>query len=339
MIKNEDINSSLNDANYEEFDKKAAINKSSNNTMLDNENNEDTDDIDVIDDFIPDTTSKDSVSEQYNQSYQLTNHHIKYRNYKQRNMEEFTNDYSISQVVPSGWTTFFNILSTIFFTIVMVIGILIAVCFILNIKTSFVPTTSMEPTIPAGSFMLYRPLSDSDEIKECSVYDGNTINDGTILCYQFGELTYVHRVEKIIANPGEEIKYKMIGDNSTLNAEYQNHIITRENIRGVYVLSIPYLGILVYFIQNNLILTIVIFIVLILATLLARNIIENNHAKAEINTFLNKKTALERENEEKLKDLKRQSEKREFEKILNTDYSTTAEHSTDSNNNTNKYKQ
>ena len=245
-------------------------------------------------------------------------------------MEEFTNDYSISQVVPSGWTTFFNILSTIFFTILLVIGIFVAVCFVLNIKTSFVPTRSMEPTISAGSFMLYRPLSEDDEIKACSVYEGNKMLDGTILCYKRGDFTFVHRVDKIIEATGAEpIKYRMIGDNPELNAELQADIITREDIVGVYVLSIPYLGMLVYFIQSNMLLSIIIFAVLVLGVLLIRNVIENNHAKAEVNSFLDKKTALERENEEKLKDLKRQSEKREFDRILNTDYSTTAEHTSE----------
>ena len=191
----------------------------------------------------------------------------------------------------------------------------------------------MEPTISAGSFMLYRPLRDDDEIKGFSNYDGVEVRDGTILCYTKNGITYVHRVYKVIEAEGDEPeKYVMLGDNPELNAELQNHIITREDIEGVYVLSIPYLGILVYFIQTNLLLTIVIFAVILLAVMLMRNIIENNHAKAEINSFLNKKTALERENEEKLKDLKRQSEKREFDKILNTDFSTTAEHTSEIDN-------
>jgi signal peptidase I len=280
MIKDEDKNSSLNDQKYEEFDKKAAINKSSNNAMLENEKDDEEDDINVIDDFIPDTTSKDNVAEQYNQSYQLTTHHIKYKNYKQRNMEEFTNDYSISQVVPSGWTTFFNILSTIFFTIVVVIGIFAGVCLILNVRTGVVPTTSMEPTISAGSLMLYRPLGSEDEIKAFSEYNGVKVNDGTILCYELNGITFVHRVSEIINEPGEETKYKMIGDNEELNEELQNHIITKSNIKGVYVLSIPYIGILIYFIRSHIILAVVIFVTITLAILLARNIIENNHAKA-----------------------------------------------------------
>ncbi len=330
-LENEDSNTNK---NLEEYDNKVSIDKASSTEITTQEATEDVDDSTLISDVQTEEMQKrNEIHEQYNQSHQLTEERIRYQDFKQRNMEEFTNDYSISQVVPSGWTTFFNIISTILFTIAIVIFACIMGCFIFNVQIGIVPTDSMEPTIARGSLIFYRPIAEND-INLKTVQNGQN-TENPILCYTVNGVKYVHRLYtiKTITNTDQKL-YVMVGDNPNLrDKDTQNpiasHTIRYSQIQGQLLFSVQNLGGVVYFVRNNFVLTISIFLVLIFGTMLARSIIEQNHAREEINVFIDKKAELEKQNEAKLLELQKEATKRDFDQILQTDYGKTAEHSTE----------
>ncbi len=328
MIRDLENDDSSTNKNLEAYDNKVSIDKASNTEITSEEANTNADDSILIDDDdLDDDTKRDEIQNQYNQSHQLTEERIRYQDYKQRNMEEFTNDYSISQVVPNGWTTFFNVLSTIFFTLAVFVAICIGICLVFKIQIGIVPTDSMEPTITRGSLIFYKPVEENNiSLKEL---DDQSINTNQILCYNFNGVLYVHRLYDIIQDAETQQKlYVMVGDNEDLHDRVTgnptiSHTITYSQVQGELVLSIQHLGVLVYFIKNNLILTLSIFCVIIFGIMLARNIIERNHAREEINVFITKKADLERQNEEKMLELQKAANKRDFERILQTNYNTT----------------
>ena len=338
---------SITNKNLEEYDERVNLEKTSNAELTHQEQHQDEDVAPLINEEVnPDATKRTEIQEQYNQSHQLTEEHIRNQDFKQRNMEEFTNEYSISQVVPNGWSTFFNILSTVFFTFAVFIAICVGACLVFRVQIGIVPTDSMEPTITRGSLIFYKPIAEDDiSLKELEqnislkdLYDTESgiQNPNQILCYSYNGVLYVHRLFDILEDPvTHENKYVMVGDNPNLhNKETGNptasHTITYSQIKGELVLSVQNLGVVVYFIKNNIILTVSIFCVFIFGIMLARNIIERNHAREEINIFIDKKTELEKENEEKLLELQKRANKRDFDRILQTNYNATPEH-TDEN--------
>jgi len=283
MIRDLENEDSSTNKNLEEYDTKVSIDKASNNEITTEEASLNADDSLFINTpSIEDDKLKNEIHNQYNQSNQLTEERIRYQDYKQRNMEEFTNDYSISQVVPNGWTTFFNVLSTIFFTIAVFIAICIGICLILRIQIGIVPTDSMEPTINRGSLIFYKPIEEKNiSLKEL---EDKAPNSNLILCYSRDGTLFVHRLYDILQDAStNENLYVMVGDNANLHDESGNpktaDVIPYSQIHGELVLSIENLGVVVYFIKNNLILTLAIFCVIIFGAMLARNLIEKNHAR------------------------------------------------------------
>ena len=320
---------SIANKNLEEYENKINVDKASNEAIINQEITEDDDDSLVIKDIKLDAKRKRSdIKNQYNQSNQLTEERIKFQDFKQRNMEEFTNDYSISQVIPNGWTTFFNILSTIFFSFAVIIAACIAICLIFRISIGIVPTDSMEPTIPSGSLIFYKPIAEEDiSLKE--IQDGEP-NTNIILCYSYNGTLYVHRLTDIKQEPNDPTRYYvMVGDNQNLkDAEGKpiaHHTIKYENVQGELVFCVHNLGVVIYFIKNNLLLTLSIFCMFTFGIMLLRNIVERNHAREEIEVFVDKKAEFEKQNEEKLEEMKKEANKREFDRLLETDYSRTPE--------------
>ena len=323
---------SIANKNLEEYDNKVNIDKASSIAITAQEADEDADDSILVSDVQTEEQRKrKAIQKQYNQSHQLTNERIRFQDFKQRNMEEFTNDYSISQVVPSGWTTFFNVLSTIFFTFTVIIAICIAICFIFRVSIGVVPTNSMEPTIPVGSLIFYKPVSQEDIDSSLKKSENAAINmENKILCYSRGDMLYVHRLYNIIINENGEKCYVMVGDNKEecLDEDLKpksSDTISYSEIKGELVFCVHNIGYIIYFIKNNFLLTLSIFSMFIFAIMLFRNIIERNHAREELEMFVDKKAELEKQNEAKLEDLQKEASKREFERILQTDYSQTPE--------------
>lgn len=254
------------------------------------------------------------IQEQYDQAKEPSEEMIKLREYKQRQMEEFTNNYSISQVIPSGWTTFFNVVNTIFLTLALIIAFFVAFGLLFGLRIGIVPTASMEPNIPVGSLVIIKPLSSVDEVH---------ISD--ILSYKLKEgdsVSYIHRVTKIGAKEGENGKDTLIelkGDNVELT-QGQSHTISFRLVEGKMVMSIPLLGYVIAFIKDNIFLTIAVFATLIIAMFLIRSVVERKHARMEIDRFLTLKAEFEEEAERKYLEQKKKQENKEFEKIMKTQY-------------------
>lgn len=267
------------------------------------------DDVEIVNNpNAPQSILKPEIQEQYDQAKEPSEELLKMRDYKQRQMEEFTNNYSISQVIPSGWTTFFNVINTIFLTLALIIAFLVAFGLIFGLRIGIVPTKSMEPTISQWSMVIVRPVSGLDEIQV-----------GDIICYKKDKMSYVHRVSGF--TPGEtddDVRIIAKGDNPDTNGAYD--LVPIRMVEGKLALSIPGLGAFIWFIKDNIFLTIAIVLTVLIAVLLLRSIVERKHAKEEIEIFLTKKAEFERESERKYLEMKKAQENKEFEKIMRTKY-------------------
>ncbi len=268
------------------------------------------------------------IQEQYDQAKEPSEEMIKLREYKQRQMQEFTNNYSISQVIPSGWTTFFNVINTIFLTLALIIAFFVAFGLLFGLRIGIVPTNSMEPTIPVGSLVIMKPVSDISEVH---------VND--ILSYKrkaTDSISLIHRVTQVGAVSGENGQDTIIrleGDNKEVtNGSYDE--VALRLVEGKMVLSIPVLGYVVGFIKNNLFLTIACFATLIITMLLIRSVVERRHARMEIDRFLTLKAEFEKEAERKYLEQKKKQENKEFEKIMRTTYGAENELADNNNQNT-----
>ncbi|MBQ7977413.1 MAG: signal peptidase I [Clostridia bacterium] len=256
----------------------------------------------------PQSALNPDIMEQYDQAREPSDELRKMRDYKQRQMEEFTNNYSISQVIPSGWTTFFNVMNTIFLTLALIIAFFVAFGLIFGLRIGIVPTSSMEPTISTWSLIIVRPAQSMDEIQV-----------GDIISYQKGNQSYVHRVQSITpATDTSEALIVAVGDNPNTAGAYD--LVPFRMVEGEMVVAVPGLGSVIWFVKNNIILTITAALVLILTVLLLRSIVERRHAKAEIDIFLTKKAEFEREAERKYLEMKKKEEHKEFERIMRTSY-------------------
>ena len=268
------------------------------------------DDIDIVyNPNAPRSTLNPEIMEQYDQAKEPSREQIKLREYKQRQMEEFTNNYSISQVIPSGWTTFFNVVNTIFLTLALVIAFFVAFGLLFGLRIGLVPTNSMEPTIPVGSMVILRPVDGLESIH---------LDD--IISYQKDGVSYIHRVVDISpASSDSEALIVVKGDNPDVTG---TDYVPLRMVEGKMVLSIPVLGTVFLFIKENIILTVAVILTIIIAMLLIRSIVERKHAKAEIERFLTLKAEYEQEAERKYMEQKRKEDEQVFKEIMRTQYGT-----------------
>ena len=256
----------------------------------------------------PKSVLNPAIMEQYDQAKEPSDEQIRLRDYKQRQMEEFTNNYSISQVIPSGWTTIFNDVNTIFLTLAHEIAFFVAFGLLFGLRIGLVPTKSMEPTIPAGSLVVLRPVDSIDNI-----------NRGDIISYQKGSNSYIHRVDTITpASENSEALIVVVGDNPETAG--QADYVPFRMVEGKMVLSIPVLGYVFMFIRDNVILTVAVILTLVIAMLLIRSIVERKHAKQEIERFLTLKAEYEQEAERKYMEQKRKEDEKAFKEIMRTSY-------------------
>lgn len=107
-----------------------------------------------------------------------------------------------------------------------------------------VVTDSMEPTIKKGSLVITAPLN-LKPIKNDSI----VLYEIEIGSYNY---TILHRVYKTVKNDNETLYYTK-GDNRPF---FDAWTINRENIKGVYLFSIPYLGCLLFYITGIIIILI-----------------------------------------------------------------------------------
>ncbi len=260
----------------------------------------------------PHSTINPDIQDQYDQSKEPSDEMLRLREYKQRQMQEFTNNYSISQVIPSGWTTFFNVINTIFLVFALIIAFLVAFGLMFGLRIGIVPTDSMEPKIPVGSLVILKPVNSVDDV-----------HVGDVLSYQRAGGTstydYIHRVTAMGANNEGNTVIVLKGDNRESTND-QEDSITFNLVTGKMVLSVPVLGYVIFFIKNNIILTITAFMTLVITMLLIRSIVERRHAKMEIDRFLTLKAEFEQEAERKYMEEKKARDDKEFNKIMHTNY-------------------
>ena len=262
----------------------------------------------AIDPDAPDPNLNPDIMQQYDQAKEPSAEVVKLRNFKKRQMQEFTDHYTINRIIPSGWSTFLNVVNTIILTIALIIAFLVAFGLILGYKIGIVPSDSMEPRIHVGSLVVVAPLDRIEQIRPGDVLsytkaegvdaEGNTI-------YR----KYIHEVESV---GGGAIV--MVGANPNYTSR---DIIHFSAVEGRMILNIPYLGYVIAFIRENVILVVSIFIVLIIGLLLARAIIDHKNTTQEIEQFLAKKAEYEKLANSRLEAQKKKEEQKELDELMN----------------------
>lgn len=229
----------------------------------------------------PDPKGKNpAILDQYDQASEPSSETLKLRNYKRRQMNEFTDNYLFSQVVPSRAVTVINVINTFLLTIVLIVAFTVALGLIVGLRIGLVPTDSMKDEISVGSMVVIQPVKDISDVRI-----------GDVLSYSYKSVDYIHKVKSVAGNV-----IVMVGANSD-DPKYQDlkHIIDFSSVHGRMVLSIPYLGYVIMFVQNYFIVVLSVFICLLLGLLLSRAILEKKHNDEDFREFLDKKTEYERE--------------------------------------------
>lgn len=190
------------------------------------------------------------------------------------NNEELTNEYE------SGTAKLFNIISEVMFYILIVVIIIGALMFANSRtegKTLFgfgvydILTASMTPTYSVGDMVIVRATDTAD------------INVGDVITFTSGsdDSTYLtHRViEKLDNYQGTGVTcFRTKGD---ANDSDDPFVIDETKVVGVVKLSIPIIGIIVLFIQNNYIFTIAFAVALyVLFTLIRKYMEASDEVKA-----------------------------------------------------------
>ena len=194
-----------------------------------------------------------------------------------------------------------------FSTFKYLFAFLVAFGLILGYKIGIVPSDSMEPRIHVGSLVVIAPLNNIDEIRigdVLSYYKADSVDTDGNTVYK----KYIHEVQSV---GGGAIT--MVG----ANPDYVDRdIISFDAVEGRMILNIPYLGYVIAFVQANAILVISIFVVLIIALMLARALIDHRHSTQEITQFLSKKAEYERVAKEKLEAQRKIDEQKQFNEII-----------------------
>ncbi|WGD37945.1 signal peptidase I [Lysinibacter sp. HNR] len=132
-----------------------------------------------------------------------------------------------------------TIFSAFVAALVVAVASLVVVPRFLGATSLTVLTGSMEPTLPPGTIVVIQPRAVED------------IRVGDVVTYQLesGRPEVVtHRVVGIRENASGEIAFTMRGDNNTLN---DPRPVIEEQVRGVLIYAIPYLGLVVNFLDSS----------------------------------------------------------------------------------------
>lgn len=116
-------------------------------------------------------------------------------------------------------------------------------------KAYNITTNSMEPTINIGDIIIVKKVNNEDKIK-----------NGDIISFRKNSEVVTHRIIDITETNGEK-RYITKGDNNNIPDLEK---LSFSQIEGVKVISIPYLGRIVEFLENQIIFLIVILIILII---------------------------------------------------------------------------
>lgn len=151
-------------------------------------------------------------------------------------------------------------LKKIFFIIVVIIIyniILLSISYlnrqdfngIFGYKAYKITSSSMEPSIHTGDIVITKKPKEKEDVKEGDVV--SLLNDGEII---------THRIINISEVNGNT-QYVTKGDNNNVE---DLHRIVYEDIQGVVIITIPYLGNILSFLENQIFLLIVILIILLM---------------------------------------------------------------------------
>ena len=116
-------------------------------------------------------------------------------------------------------------------------------------KSYNITTNSMEPTINIGDIIIVKKVNNEDKIK-----------NGDIISFRKNGEVVTHRIIDITETNAEK-RYITKGDNNNIPDLEK---LSFSQIEGVKVISIPYLGRIVEFLENQIIFLIVILIILII---------------------------------------------------------------------------
>ncbi len=244
-----------------------------------------------------------SIMEQYDQACEPSGEMLKLRNYKRRQMNEFTDNYLFSQVIPSRAVTVINVINTFLLSIVLIVAFMVALGLLVGLRIGLVPTDSMKDEISVGSMVITQPVASIEDIKV-----------GDILSYSHGANNYIHKVRSV----GSDVII-MVGSNSDdprYNDQNLCHVIKFEAVQGKMIVAIPFVGYVIMFVQSNFILVLAVFICVLIGLLLSRALIEKKHNDQEFKEFLDKKTEYERLAVEQAQLAKQKEEKIRFENML-----------------------
>ena len=242
-----------------------------------------------------------AIMEQYNQASEPSSETLRLRNYKRRQMNEFTDNYLFSQVIPSRWVTIINVINTFLLTIVLLVAFVVAFGLLMGLRIGLVPTDSMVDRIPVGSLVVIQPV---DKISDIRI--------GDILSYTYNNKDYIHQVQSV---GGGVIV--MVGANSA-DPAYENlrHIIDFPAVKGRMVLQVPVLGYVVMFVQRYMVVVLAVFLTLLIGLMLARILIERKHQEEEYKEFLDKKTEYERQAEKEARERKKKQDEIRFTNLM-----------------------
>lgn len=153
-------------------------------------------------------------------------------------------------------------------------------------KTFVISSGSMEPSLKIGDIVIAKEISDQANLQK-----------GDIISFREGDSIVTHRINDIIQEETngeneektEVTKYRTKGD---ANNDEDTNSVELKNIEGEFVSKIPVLGWLVLFLQNKLILVVVIIFIYILY-------IHNSNVEKRILDRREKRNMYEKVNNEK----------------------------------------
>jgi len=253
----------------------------------------------------PDPKGKNqAIMDQYDQANEPSSETVRLRNFKRRQMNEFTDNYLFSQVMPSRAVTVINVINTFLLTVVLIIAFVVAFGLLVGLRIGLVPTDSMKDKISVGSLVVIQPVKSIEDIRK-----------DDILSYSYGSQDYIHLVASVVPSEGGTIV--MVGANKD-DPKYETlkHTIDFQSVHGRMVLSIPYLGYVIMFVKQYFIVVLAVFICLLLGLLLSRALLEKKNNDEDFKEFLERKTEYEREAVRKEREARKKDDEIRFNNLM-----------------------
>lgn len=120
---------------------------------------------------------------------------------------------------------------------------------VLGYRAYVIISDSMTPYINEGDIVIVKK------------YDEERIQKGDVITFEKDEETITHRVVEITENNGIK-EYVTKGDNNTIE---DSETVRYEEIKGIQVITVPWLGNLIIALENKIIFLIVLWIILIIS--------------------------------------------------------------------------